>query len=173
MMKMAKKSNEKKYKYKFIQFSVSDELKEDIDKYTKKSTFTTVSDFIRNAVEEKIRSLKNPEQSQSKTNQITPIILEKYLKNSQNFNLLEEKLLDKMKIFDDMKADLELLKKFSFKQGLVKETETIINLLKAHKSLSQKQIIEKTDLDKDTVFQVLSNDNRFKLNMNGRFELNE
>ena len=173
MMKMANKSNEKKYKYKFIQFSVSDELKEDIDKYTKKSTFTTVSDFIRNAVEEKIRSLKNPEQSQSKTNQITPIILEKYLKNSQNFNLLEEKLLDKMKIFDDMKADLELLKKFSFKQGLVKETETIINLLKAHKSLSQKQIIEKTDLDKDTVFQVLSNDNRFKLNMNGRFELNE
>ncbi len=76
-----------------------------------------------------------------------------------------------MKIFDEMKADLDLIKKYSLKQGLTAETKKIMNLLKAHKSLTIKQIIDKTNFDKDLIFQIVSSDKRFKLNMNGRIEL--
>jgi len=161
----------KKYKYKFIQFTVSEGLRKDIEVFTEKSTFTTISDFVRNAVEEKIRKLKNPEQLQSKILEVNPAIMEQYLKNSQKYNSLEEKILERMKIFDEMKADLDLIKKYSLKQGLTSETTKIMNLLKAHKSLTIKQIIDKTNFDKDLIFQIVSNDKKFKLNMNGRIQL--
>jgi len=161
----------KKYKYKFIQFTVSEGLRKDIEVFTEKSTFTTISDFVRNAVEEKIRKLKNPEQLQSKILEVNPAIVEQYLKNSQKYNSLEEKILERMKIFDEMKADLDLIKKYSLKQGLTSETTKIMNLLKAHKSLTIKQIIDKTNFDKDLIFQIVSNDKKFKLNMNGRIQL--
>ena len=161
----------RKYKYKFIQFSVSEDLRKDIEVYTEESTFNTISDFVRNAVEEKIRNLKNPEQLQSKTREVNPAIMEQYLKDSQKYNSLEGKILERMKIFDEMKADLDLIKKYSLKQGLTAETTKIMNLLKAHKSLAIKQIIDKTNFDKDLIFQIVSNDKRFKLNMNGRIEL--
>ncbi len=166
-----KEKKEKKYSYKFIQFSVSDDLKDDIDVWTGKSPFNTISDFVRNAVVEKIRNLKNPKLNQSnlKDSQINASMLEQLTKNTQKLILLQEKTLERSKIFDEMKADLERIKKFSIKQGLIQESEIIYNLLKAHKSLSQKQIIEKTNLDKDTVFQILSTDDRFKLNIKGSF----
>lgn len=172
MIKMEQKDKkEKKYNYKFIQFSVSDDLKDDIEEWTEKSPFKTISDFVRNAVSEKIRTLKNPQSNQSniKDSQINASVLEELTKNTQKLLLLQEKTLERSKIFDEMKADLERIKKFSIKQGLVDESEIIYNLLKAHQSLSQKQIIEKTNLDKDTIFQILSTDNRFKLNIKGRF----
>ena len=172
MIKMVEnEKGKKKYKYNFIQFSVSEDLRKDIEVYTEKSPFNTISDFVRNAIEEKIRKLKNPKQSQSKTREVNPAIMEQYLKNSQKYNNLEEKILERMRIFDEMKADLELIKKYSLKQGLNPETDKIMNLLKAHKSLTIKQIIDKTNYDKDLIFQIVSNDKRFKLNMNGRIEL--
>ncbi len=172
MIKMEiKQKKEKKYRYKFIQFSVSDDLKNDIEEWTGKSSFNTISDFVRNAVVEKIRNLKNPKLNQSnlKDSQINASMLEQLTKNTQKLILLQEKTIDRSKIFDEMKADLERIKKFSIKQGLVQESEIIYNLLKAHQSLSQKQIIEKTNLEKDTIFQILSTDDRFKLNIKGRF----
>lgn len=170
---MAKKQNtEKKYIYNYIQFTVSDNLRKDIEEWTEKSPFTTISDFVRNAVEEKIRRLKNPEIIQS-NNQIDPTIFKQILKQSKKVNSLNEKILERMRLFEEMKDDLKLIKKFSNTQDLADENEIIINLLKAHKSLSLKQIIEKTDFDKDTVTQIVSSDERIKLNMNGRFELNE
>ncbi len=172
---MAKKQNkERKYSYKYIQFTVSNDLRKNIEEWTEKSIFTTISDFIRNAVEEKIRRLKNPELFQSKSNsQINPAIFNQMLKQSEKSNILQEKVLERMRIFDEMRKDLYQIRRFSIKEDLIQETKTIINLLKAHKTLSQKQIIEKTNLDKETVFQIVSTDDRIKLNMNGRFELNE
>ena len=172
MIKMVENNKtKKKYKYKFIQFSVSEDLRKDIDIYTEKSTFNTISDFVRNAVEEKIRKLKNPEQLKSKTSEVNPAMMEQYLKNSQKYISLEGKILERMKIFDEMKADLDLIKKYSIKQGLTAETKKIMNLLKAHQSLTIKQIIDKTNFDKDLIFQIVSSDKKFKLNMNGRMEL--
>lgn len=171
---MAKKqTKERKYSYNYIQFTVSNDLRKDIEEWTEKSSFTTFSDFIRNAVEEKIRRLNNSELYQSKSiNQINPAIFNQLLEQSQKSNSLQEKVLEKMRIIDEMRKDLVRIRKYSIQQDLTQETETIINLLKAHKTLSQKQIIEKTNLDKDTVFQIVSTDDRIKLNMNGRFELN-
>lgn len=175
MIKIVKNQNqEKKYTYNYIQFTVSDNLRKEIEEWTEKSTFTTISDFIRNAVEEKIRLLKNPEVELSKSrNQIDSVLLNKILEKVEKSETLNKKLLEQMKEYEYMRKDLEQIKKFSIKQDLTQETEHIINLLKAHKSLTQKQIIEKTNLNKEIVFQIVSTDERIKLNMNGRFELNE
>jgi len=159
----------KDYKYKFIQFSVSDDQKELIEKWTENSNYNTTSDFVRTIVLDFIRNKEHPE---LKSNNSQKGLIERMIEIGKTQIKLQEKTLERINIFEEMKRDLELIKKYSDHIDFTVEAEAIYNLLKSHKCLTLKQIVEKTGLDKDISLQVLSNDNRFKLNMNGKWCLN-
>ena len=159
----------KDYKYKFIQFSVSDDQKELIEKWTENSNYNTTSDFVRTVVFDFIRNKEHPE---LKSNNSQKGLIERMIEIGKTQIKLQEKTLERINIFEEMKRDLELIKKYSDHIDFTVEAEAIYNLLKSHNCLTLKQIVEKTGLDKDISLQVLSNDNRFKLNMNGKWCLN-
>ena len=143
--------------------------KEEIKKLSKESNMTA-SEFMRQAIFDKIRRIKHPELFTQTSNQVNPIFFEQITKELKKLNEKQEKILERDKIFNEMKKTLDLIQRFSIKQDLKEETVSILNLLKAHKSLSQEQIIEMTNFDKDIVFQVISNKKLFKLNIEtGRF----
>lgn len=81
-------------------------------------------------------------------------------------------LRGKTKVFNETTKTLKSIQKDSSKQDLLSEKEVIIGLFKAHKSLRIKDIVEKTNYDKDIVLQIVSDTTIFRLNINtGRFEL--
>ena len=158
---------------KRIPILVTEIEKNEIEKAAKDAN-TKTSEFVRQAVFEKIRHIKNPELYNAGIQTFGPEIIAQMMGNQKKTLELQELLLEKTKIFDDMSKTLQLIHKYSSKQELGFERETIVNLFKAHKSLSIKDIVEKTDYDKDIVFQIVSDETKFKLNINtGRFELND
>ncbi|MFX1256772.1 MAG: hypothetical protein ACFFAN_02855 [Promethearchaeota archaeon] len=173
------KQSKKKYKYNFIQFSVSDAEKKEIEKFVEKSPVKTITDFVRQAVFEKIRNIKHPQlNSTNQSNSIDfKILIEKINKIGERQKIMQENL----SIINQMDHRLALIQKYSAKNDLTNETKTVMSLFKSHKSLSIKEIIDLTKMDDEIIFSIINQlresiDNlkpKIKMNSNGRFQLNE
>ena len=170
------KTKKEKYGYNYIQFTVDDEFKENIEKFTIEAGFKTTSEFVRSAVREKLDRMLYPERFYtSSSNVIDPKYLEQITINTKKIVELEELNQKSINFFAEMKKILEKISKYAIK-GLVDEKETISNLFKAHKSLTPEMIIKKTHYDEEIIFSILTElqeENYIKLNTNGRFEIIE
>ncbi|MHA1488538.1 MAG: DUF6290 family protein [Promethearchaeota archaeon] len=154
---------------KFIKFGVSADEKESFQKHAKESKMS-VSEFIRQSIFEKIRRIENPERFSQSISQINPLILESLSKDMKKQIELQELILKRQNQFDEITKTLELIQIYSKGRDLKHETDIIDNLFEAHKSLSQQQIMEKTGFDKDIVWAIVSNQERYRLNItNGKF----
>ena len=154
----------------FIKFGVSADEKMSFQKYAKESSMS-VSEFIRQSIFEKIRRIKNPENFiQSNVSQINPVILEQMSKDIKKQIELQELVLKRQEQFNEITKTLELIQIYSKDRNLTDETNVIDNLFEAHKSLSQHQIIEKSGFDKNIVWAIISNQEKYKLNITtGKF----
>lgn len=136
-----------------------------------------MSDFCRVAIFNHIRRLKNPEVFNQQINaQINPILIEQLMNNTKKIIELQELTLERTNIMNEMNQTLGLIKRYSTQKGLEKEKMVIIDLFKAHNSLSKQEIIDKTDFDKTIVLSIVSDLNEekiIKLTSRGRFKLNE
>lgn len=158
----------------FIQVSLSKEEKKIIKEFAKKR-HTSASNIMREAIFDFIRRIKNPEMFNQTANlQLNPMVLEQMAKNTQKIIELQELTLEKMNVINEMKKTISIIKKFSIKSD-INTRDTILNLFKAHKTLNPKEIIEKTNLDKEIVFSIVSellNEDLIQLlTSNGRYKL--
>jgi len=83
--------------------------------------------------------------------QFNPIILEQLTQNTKKIIELQELTLERTKIFNEMNKTLDLIQQYSIKTDLKKEKLTVINLFKSHKSLTPKEIIDKTNFNQEIV----------------------
>lgn len=159
--------SEKRDKMVHIAFT-ENELKE-IDKYRKEFN-TTRSNFIRNAITEKIRSIKNPN-IYNGIGSINKEILEKLLRNQEKQENYSKIISKKVEILDKILVNLALLKEE--RKNLIKEEQIIIKLLKDHEKLKPLKLIELSELPSNIVYDVISNDKLFSITMNGEIKLND
>lgn len=173
---MSEKSVKSKSNRIFIQVSLSKEEKYGIENSAKEK-HQSMSDFCRVAIFDHIRRLKNPEVFNQQINaQINPIMIEQLMKNTKKMIKLQELTLERTNVMNEMNQTLSLIKKYSTQKGLEKERSVIIDLFKAHNSLSKQEIIDKTGFDKAIVLSIVSDLNEekiIKLTSRGRFKLNE
>lgn len=176
-----KKKTDNEKQDSFIRFGVTKGQKKKIESYAKDFN-KSLSDFIRDAIFDKIRRFENPEQFyQGNINQMNPAILEQLTLNTKKILELQEQTNERMKIAEDMentrlliKQEYEKLRKKGLVDDFSKEADDIWNLLKGHKSLTPEQIEKMTDkeIDAEKATLILQIDNRFKLNViTGRYEL--
>lgn len=168
-MNKTQNSPNKKYEYRYIQFTVSPKEKEKIEEYMKKENFKTQSDFIRRIIFDHIRKQENPELFiTTDDSNINPIVLERIAKNTRN---IQQFLSQREESLEKMKRMITTLHTIAERNALAKERTMITNLLQTHTSLSLKQIQEETSLPEDVVFKVISDMNLFKITTAGRFAL--
>ena len=170
-------NNSQEYKYKYLQITIDESFKREIKEYAKKADCKTVSDFVRIALKEKIQRMKHPEtflQNQNQ-NSIDPALIMELTQNTQKLIKLQELQLEKTKLIEEMREDLNRISKFALK-GLKEERKRIWNLFQSHDSLSIKEIIDKTNYDEDIVFSIVSQfqkEKKIRMQNNGRFTKNE
>lgn len=162
----------------FIRFGVSKELRKKIEEYAEFSN-STLSEFIRESIKDKIRSIEHPEQFvQSNNSQLNNAILEQIALDTRIIIKLEEQRNKRLEIAEDIenirqriKEEYESLREKNLISDFTEETKIIADLLNVHKSLTLEQISKKTDIDPENALLILNKDSRFKLNITtGRYE---
>jgi len=163
---------EKRDKIKHIAFTEIEVQK--IKDYAKDYGMTS-SEFIRQAINDKIRLIENPEVFNTVSN---PDFSNQMIK-SQELILEEMKLMKKkFTTINGIKNGYKSLKKLisdgTYKENVKLKTEKIQTIMKGYdKAFTPKEIKDITGFDLKSIDIVLtSNQDLFKLNMNGRWELN-
>ena len=168
---MAEKQKEikkgKKYKYNFIQFSVSDKFKGEIEKVAGNGGFTTVSDFIRDAIKDKIRRIEHPEIfNESKTG----IDNDKMKKLLEISGITSEKIDDVLSRFDKIEKierNLQVLFNLENREILEEKEKEVIELLQEHKVLFPKKIMELTNINRKELYAIISDINIYSITDKG------
>lgn len=159
----------------FIQISLSQEEKDNIKKYAKQTNFS-MSKFIKDAIYRRIEDLEKPKDSQTNNlSQINPALIEQLTKNTQKMLELQQLTLERTNIMNGMKNTLEVLLKQSTKPDQ-EAKDLVINLFKAHNSLNPKEIRDKTNLDEESIFNIIAElheEDFIQLTARGRYKLNE
>lgn len=166
---MEKQEKEEKPRI-YIQVSLSKKEKELIKKKAKEE-HTNASNLMRKATFEYLRKLENPELFAEPS--LNPSTLEELTKRTKKILELQELQTEKQDILEEMNKTLVLIKNFSMKPD-PKAKNTILSLFKAYTSLNPKEIIEKTNIDKDVVFSVISelqSEDLIEMTSKGRFKL--
>ncbi|KKM19682.1 hypothetical protein LCGC14_1653170, partial [marine sediment metagenome] len=121
-----------------------------------------------------IRRIENPEMYSSNSKlQLNPALIEQLIHEQKKNREIQELILKRTNIMTEMNKTLELIKKFSVKaEPTIRNT--IFNLFQAHNTLNPKEIIEKTNFDKEIVFSIISelhNEDLIQLTSKGRYKL--
>lgn len=165
--KIENKKKEKEYNYKFIQFSVSEGFKEKIELMAKKGGFTTVSDFVRETIKDKIRRIEHPEIfTVSKLNADNDT-LKKLLEMSGITSEKIDTLLDKFEYIEKIERNLQLLFNMENREALKEKEKEVIELLQEYNVLFPKKIMELAHIDRNELYQIISDLNKFSINDRG------
>ena len=159
---------------KLVHLAISESEKQQV-KNSAEEINMTISEFCRQAIFEKIRRKDHPEMfNQGNTSQFDAKLFENIMLKMNDMTKNQDLILEKTNNINEMNKLLEKIALYSEKQDFVKEKATIINLLKSHSSLTQKQLINMTNLNKVVVFKVISllrKDKRVEMTGNGRFRV--
>lgn len=149
----------------------------------------TQSEFIRQAVNEKINKIRNPELVKPIFNQIdsiSPDLIDKLIKHTNDTvkkqgdtiskqEKMIKNLIERMDVVSNMIKVLEQIKTIPSNQDLSKETKIIIDMFKKrNKNLSVMDIINDSNLEQVEIVKILTNkeNNLFKFNIStGRWSL--
>jgi len=167
--------NEKRSIIKHVAFTPSevDKIKQYSDHYN-----MTDSEFIRQAINDKIMRIENPESFNKANNEE----LTRQLLKNQELMLREQKLMkDKLSavnnIRNGVKSISSLLSDGTLKENLDLKKEKLLNTMKAYnKSHTPKELESLTNIDVKTVLLILTqleSKNQVKMDNNGRWIINE
>ncbi|MEJ2252382.1 MAG: hypothetical protein P8Y97_22315 [Candidatus Lokiarchaeota archaeon] len=161
-----------KYSYKYLQFTVNDLEKRQIKQFAKKENYTTISDFLRRIVFDYIRREENPDMFKAdESNSINPLQMERLNTQLCELRRDQELILEREDHISEMKEMITDLYKIAEANSLSEERETIIGLLEDHNSLSLRQLKDKSNINEDVIFKIISDMNLFKITSTGRFSL--
>lgn len=171
---MAKKNKKtfkdpKDIRDKLIHLAFSDNEIDKIDKYVEEANYPTRTEFIRQAISDKINRITNPELYMTKTTnngKISDFLEEVRVNNEQ-----QKAILKKLRTLNEIQETLGVLKTLTKQPEIEKNKKMVIELLKKHKCLKPLKIMELTKLIPHDVYDVISDDNLFIINIKGEVEL--
>ena len=140
-----------------IQVYFSEEEKEAIKKHVESIVpKTNYSQFIREAICEKMRKAEHPEVFDQDQN-LNQFVLD-VIKKIKELDRKQELILKNTSIINSMKETLRAIKSHVNKKRILSELEIIFNLFKANKNktLNLQKIMDMTGIDEDTVFETIS-----------------
>lgn len=156
-----------------LHITITKNLKEKLEAIKEDSTYNTLSDFIREAIRDKIRRFEHPELNRSSGDQSQ--ILSKLNKQEKMIALLSEQIKT-IKEIDKTSTSLKALTLNGLsKELIILKKEKIHNIL-GTKELSVKEIKLKTGFDRIVTSILNLNVKEFKVNLdNGKWRslLNE
>ncbi|MFX1384928.1 MAG: hypothetical protein ACFFBP_21070 [Promethearchaeota archaeon] len=141
-----------------IQVYFSEEEKEAIKKHVESIVpKTNYSQFIREAICEKMRKAEHPEIFNQDQN-LNQFVLDVIIKKIKELDRKQELILKNTNIINSMKETLKAIKLHVNKKRIISELEIILNLFKANKNktLNLQKIMDMTGIDEDTVFETIS-----------------
>ena len=169
---MAKSKNSVK---RPIQVYFSEEEKEAIKNHVESIVpKSNLSQFIREAICEKMRKAEHPEVFNQGQN-LNQFVLDVIVKKIKEMDRKQELILENTNIINSMKETLRVIKSQVNNKRISNELEIIFNLFKANKNktFNLQKIMDMTGVDEDTVFDTISvlvSDERIK-QVGGGFSL--
>lgn len=174
MVNVKKEKKDKRTNLVHIAFS-ENELKL-IDQYKEESSNTTRTDFIREAVNEKIRRIENPDLFIEKINvgidnEQLKEILGMATENKEKIDLL----LNNVKIFNQIQNTLNTLSSRINRPELKEKELKVIELLREYKELKPNKIMKLAKIENiNMVYDIISDKEIFSINIKtGGIRLND
>ena len=165
--------DQKDVRNKTIHIAFSENEITQIDKYCNLDDvkLTTRTAFIREAIFDKIRRIKNPKDYNQITKQFDGEQISEFLKEIKTSNKQQKEILNRLVIVDQIQTNFKMLKNIAKEPEIEKNEKRIIALLTKHKKLKPLKIMELSELSSHKIYDVISNDNVFSINMNGEVVL--
>ena len=161
--------SEKRDKIKHIAFTESESNK--ISEYAKDYGMTS-SEFIRQAINDKIRNIEYPESIKNNSN---PDLSNQLIKTQElileEMNLMKAKMTTINGIKNGYKSLKEIISDTTYKENLKLKADKIKEVMKeSNKAFTPKELNKLTGFDLKSIDIVLTNNqDLFKLNNNGRW----
>ncbi len=173
MAKKGRKTKSETPRVKTIHINVTEAKKKKLMDLAKNSN-TTISEFIRQAIDDKLRRIENPETYTSGANLNAEAFFEKILEKQK---LLEQKnnvILKRLDTYSQIVNTLSILKPKVNGIYLKDKMEKVKNTLKAYEELKPKKLEELSGIDGNTIKDILAYYNKnFSITMKGGIKLNE
>lgn len=174
MIKITKKRlDQKDIRNKTIHMAFSENEVSQIDKYCKqdKIKLTSRTEFIRQAIFDKIRRIENPESYNHISKKFDVDQISEFLKEIKSSNEQQKEILKRLIVVDKIQSNFKVLKEMAKQPELEENENLLINLLTEHKKLKPLKIVKLSGLSSHKIYDVISNDNIFSINMNGEVVL--
>lgn len=160
-----KENNNRIYRNKQRNFVVTEDENNNISKYAGKLHLTD-SDFIRQAIEEKIMRIEHPNLESTVNQSINKEMFRKFEQMAEETLHLNNLVMQKLDVIDDMTILLNLIYDKREVDDLERKEIKIIKILEKFKELKPKKIVDYTNINIDDVVKIISNKLKFKLNSN-------
>ncbi|MHA1874889.1 MAG: ribbon-helix-helix protein, CopG family [Promethearchaeota archaeon] len=160
------KLNPQDKRNKLIHLAFSQNEITEIDKHVKQAN-TSRTEFIRQAIQDKIMKIENPELFNPASNVNTSDFSE-FLKEIKTSNKQQKIILEKLSIVKQIQDNFTLLKTIAKEPEIMENEKIIIDILKEHGPLKPLKIMDLADLRSHKVYDVISNENVFSININGK-----
>lgn len=178
---MAKKSRpeSKIPRTKMIHIAINEAKKDKITELATKDN-TTMSEFIRQAIDDKIRGIENPEMNTSGVN-LDSNYLQKILEKQKLLEQKNELILERLDTYNQIINTLNILKPKVNNLYLKEKMEKVRTTIKAFGELKPTKLLEKVNSEKNGI-KVEKNDIKdilayyndiFSISMKGGIKLNE
>ena len=170
MIKITKKSlDQKDIRSKTIHIAFSENEVSQIDKYCKHDNIklTSRTEFIRQAIFDKIRRIENPEVNNHMSKKFDVDQISEFLKEIKSSNDQQKAILKRLIIVDQIQSNFKVLKDMAKQPEMEKNEKLVIDLLTEHKKLKPLKIMKLAGLSSHKIYDVISNENVFSINMNG------
>ncbi len=171
-----KKNSSKKYEYEFIQFAISKEEKKRIKKFAEESGAKTISNFSREAINEKITRIEQNKTplSQQTDSQILQEIKNLFQTQSQEqnklLNTINEKIEENDRYYKELMENFTQIQNYITHEDYEEITQKIYHFIKTHKLIKQQEIMDQFNLNWKESLKILSNQVYFEYNITtGRF----
>lgn len=158
---------------KTIHIAFSENEVSQIDKYCKhdKIKLTSRTEFIRQAIFDKIRRIENQELYNPISKQFDGDQISEFLKEIKTSNKQQKSILKRLIIVDQIQTNFKVLKEMAKQPEIEVNEKIIIALLIEHKKLKPLKIMKLSGLSSHKVYDIISNDNVFSININGEVVL--
>ncbi len=154
---------------KMIHLAFSENEVTKIDKYVDDGNFPTRTEFIRRAIYDKIDRIDNPEVFMTKTVNNGRIF--EFLEEVRANNEQQKEILKTLPILNEIQQTLGVLQTLTKRPEIEKNKKIVIELLKEHTHLKPLKIMELSKLASYEVYDVISDNSLFIININGEVEL--
>ena len=122
----------------------------------------SMSEFMRQAIFDKITRIENPDIKSTSTKDDT-LILEYLKKHDSRLSKMENILRERVSNGKVIKSSLEEIKSRVNHARLDFEREVVIKALKRNVSLRPKELSEQTNIDKNDIYEIISDDSIFMI----------